>query len=142
MQNPFCKRDPSKKVVLVFRFSFASEKGLGYFCLFASFEKGTYPKEPALGTPRPGTEVSRDPKRVRKESERVSRAECPKSAPRSPKRVQEESDGRPRDTLRFRSPPGKPNQRKGQNEKFMNFAPIFVNSGVFFFCGEDKHDSH
>ena len=27
--------------------------------------------------------------------------------------------------------PGKPNQRKGQNEKFMNFAHCFVNSGVF-----------
>ena len=31
------------------------------------------------------------------------------------------------------SRPGKPNQRKGQNEKFMNFAPIFsVSSGMFF----------
>ena len=51
----------------------------------------------ALGTPRPGTEGSRarNPKRVRKESERVCRGlrpwrapESPKSAPRSPKRVQ------------------------------------------------------
>ena len=31
----------------------------------------------------------------------------------------------------FRSRPGKPNQRKGQNEKFMNFAHFWVNSGVF-----------
>ena len=39
----------------------------------------------------------------------------------------------------FRSRPGKPNQRKGQNEKFMNFAH-FVNSGAF--PEENKHDSH
>ena len=57
-----------------------------------------------LGTPRPGTECSRalrarNPKRVRKESERVPRGlrlrgapESPKSAPRSPKRVQKESE--------------------------------------------------
>ena len=31
----------------------------------------------------------------------------------------------------FRGRPGKPNQRKGQNEKFMNFAHFCVNSGVF-----------
>ena len=31
----------------------------------------------------------------------------------------------------FRSRPGKPNQRKGQNEKFMNSAHFCVNSGVF-----------
>ena len=31
----------------------------------------------------------------------------------------------------FRSRPGTPNQRKGQNEKFMRISPIFVNSGVF-----------
>ena len=47
-----------------------------------------------LGTPRPGTEVSRalwarNPARVQKESERVSRRdpESPKSVARSPKRV-------------------------------------------------------
>ena len=34
-----------------------------------------------------------------------------------------------RETLRSR--PSKPNQRKSQNEKFMNFAHFFVNSGVF-----------
>ena len=34
------------------------------------------------------------------------------------------------DYSHFRSRPGKPNQRKGQNEKFTNFA-IFGNSGVF-----------
>ena len=34
---------------------------------------------------------------------------------------------------------GKPNQIKGQNEKFMNFAH-FVNSGAFPW--ENKHDSH
>ena len=39
----------------------------------------------------------------------------------------------------LRSRPGKPNQRKGQNEKFMN-SPIFVNSGVFPW--ENKHDSY
>ena len=40
-----------------------------------------------------------------------------------------------------RSRPGKPNQRKGQNEKkFTKFATIFVNSGVFPW--ENKHDSH
>ena len=59
----------------------------------------------ALGTPGPGTECSRalrarNPKRVRKESERVSQGlrprgapESPKSAPRSPKRVQKHSFG-------------------------------------------------
>ena len=31
----------------------------------------------------------------------------------------------------IRSRPGKPNQRKGDNEKFMNFAHFCVNSGVF-----------
>ena len=31
----------------------------------------------------------------------------------------------------IRSRPGKPNQRKGQKEKFMNFAHFCVNSGVF-----------
>ena len=41
---------------------------------------------------------------------------------------------------KIRSRPGKPNQRKGQNEKFMNFAHFFVNSGVFPL--ENKHDSH
>ena len=40
----------------------------------------------------------------------------------------------------IRSPPGKPNQRKGQNEKFMDFAHFCVNSGVFPW--ENKHDSH
>ena len=30
-----------------------------------------------------------------------------------------------------RTRPGKPNQRHGQNEKLMNFAHFFVNSGVF-----------
>ena len=39
----------------------------------------------------------------------------------------------------LRSRPDKPNQRKGQNEKFMNLAH-FVNSGVFPW--ENKHDSH
>ena len=55
-----------------------------------------------LGTPRPGTEVSRalrarNPKRVRKESERVSRPREPQSPPksalRSPKRVQKRGFG-------------------------------------------------
>ena len=41
--------------------------------------------------------------------------------------------------LFFRSRPSKPNHRKGQNEKFINFA-LFVNSGVF--SEENKHDSH
>ena len=65
-----------------------------------------------LGTPRPGTEVSRtlrdwNPKRDRKESERVSRGlwpwgapESPKSAPRSPKRVQGESEATFLDSFR------------------------------------------
>ena len=38
------------------------------------------------------------------------------------------------------SRPGKPNQREGQNEKFMNVAHFFVNSGVFPW--ENKRDSH
>ena len=58
-----------------------------------------------LGTPRPGTECSRalrarNPKRVRKESERVPQGlrprgapESPKSAPRSPTRVQKRRFG-------------------------------------------------
>ena len=39
----------------------------------------------------------------------------------------------------FRSRPGKPNQRKGQTEKFMNFA-----HSCEFWCfpQENKHDSH
>ena len=40
----------------------------------------------------------------------------------------------------FRSRPGKPNQRKGQNEKFTNFAHFFVNSGVLP-EGKNRHDS-
>ena len=40
----------------------------------------------------------------------------------------------------LRSRPGKPNQRKGQNEKFMNFAHFCENSGVLPW--ENKHDSH
>ena len=39
----------------------------------------------------------------------------------------------------IRSRPGKPNQRKGQNESSW-ISPIFVNSGVFPW--ENKHDSH
>ena len=39
----------------------------------------------------------------------------------------------------MRSRPGKPNQRKGQDEKFL-IASIFMNSGVFPW--ENKHDSH
>ena len=46
-------------------------------------------------------------------------------------------EGGPNDPC-SRSRPGKPNQRKGQNEKFMNF--IFVNSSVFPW--ENKCDSH
>ena len=34
------------------------------------------------------------------------------------------------------SRPGKANQRKGQNEKFMNFAHFCVNSGVFSSLGK------
>ena len=44
---------------------------------------------------------------------------------------------------KFRSRPRKPNQRKGQNEKFMIFfvlPPMFVNSGVFPW--ENKRDSY
>ena len=40
----------------------------------------------------------------------------------------------------FRSRPGKPNQREGQNEKLMNFAHFCE-----FWCfslGKNKHDSH
>ena len=33
--------------------------------------------------------------------------------------------------MKVRSRPGKPNQRKDQNKKFMNFAHCCVNSGVF-----------
>ena len=33
--------------------------------------------------------------------------------------------------INIRSRPGKPNQRKGRNEKFMNFAHFCENSGVF-----------
>ena len=44
------------------------------------------------------------------------------------------------DRYTVRSSPGKPNQRKGQNEKFMNFAHFSVNSGVF--PQENKRDSH
>ena len=40
----------------------------------------------------------------------------------------------------LRGRPGKPNQRKGQNEKFMNFELFFVNSGVF--PQENKQDSY
>ena len=44
-------------------------------------------------------------------------------------------------TTKIRSRPGKPNQKKGQNEKFIWISrPFFVNSGVFF-PGENKHDS-
>ena len=82
-------------------------------------KKVTHQKE--LGTLRPGTEGFRafrawdpqkSPKRVRKESERVSRRlrpwgapESPKSAPRSPKRVQKRSFGLFLDSFRT---PGRP----------------------------------
>ena len=39
----------------------------------------------------------------------------------------------------FRSRPGKPNQRKGQNEKFMNFAHFCE---FWRFSLGNKHDSH
>ena len=42
----------------------------------------------------------------------------------------------------FRSRPGKANQRKGQNEKFMKFAPIFVWILVCSSLGKQAHDSH
>ena len=52
---------------------------------------------------------------------------------------EEEEKENEEEDKKFRSRPVKPNQRKGQNEKFMNFAH-FVNSGVF--PQENKHDSH
>ena len=43
-------------------------------------------------------------------------------------------------SAKIRSRPGKSNQRKGPNEKFINFAHFSVNSGVF--PRDNKHDSH
>ena len=57
---------------------------------------------------------------------------CPSPLSRPKKSTYEEQSRKgPRHNLdlsrkKFRSRPGKPNQRKGQNEKFMNFSPIFV----------------